>query len=238
MGALLMNGCSYQKPAETETEVIPQEQETVSEPAEETEPAEEPAAATITEGTNTFKWETTTSSLEFEYPASYRDIAVQPLATKPKITSGISDLLGPNDSLSSIDDIYFTDEVFGIEMPLRAIFIEVASEDTVKKILSVILSQSQIFPSDVSFNYVLGDETNISLPNLEDPVTKIEVKKDDSMEGVAYLFRLAVEGQTSTYAVLFISNYSDQESFNELDDTVTSSVKIGTSEAMSQKFGT
>jgi len=229
VAVLSLSGCNWlQKTTETPT---------TPEPVNEIGGAIYPTVEPTISATKAYTWETTTAALQLKYPTDYKGIGLEPFETKPQITEEIRSALGTNDFLLSLNDVYFTNEAVGIELPLRALFFDVSSEETVKKILPFVLSRSQMLPPTFSFNYQLGTESNVNFTNLSNPVKKFDVMKDGSKEGHAYLFRVAVEGQTSTFAVLFIRNYYESEYFQELDELITSSTEIGPSAAWSQKFG-
>ena len=229
VAVLSLSGCSWFQ-AKNETPAT-------SESASEVGGAIDPTVKPTISATKSYTRETATAALQFNYPGDYKGPVLEPFETKPKLTEKIRSVLGPNDSLISISDVYFTNEGVGIELPLRAVFFDVSSEEAVKKILPFVLSTSQMLPPTFSFNYELGTESNIIFPNLPSPVKKFDVMQDGTKKGHAYLFRLAVEGQTSTFAVLFISNYYEREYFQELDKFIISSIKIGPSAAWSQKSG-
>lgn len=141
--------------------------------------------------------------------------------------------LGKNDSILSINDVvYFTNEDVGIELPLRALLFDVSSEETLKKVLPQILSNSQMTIQDL--NYQIGPETTVNFPKLKNPVKQLDIMENNdksitnsAKEGTAYLIPVAVEGHTSTFAVLFVSNIFEKEYFEELSKLIISTTEIG-----------
>lgn len=198
--------------------------------------------------TKNYTWESTDNAISFSYPVKTNSLVLSPSETRLNLQDyGIADAISTG-SLLSITAVEFPETDRG-NTPLRVLLFEASDKKTVEETMQPSLVMGRGTNPEI---YSIRSKTEIQLPNINQKVDAFTMKglpmlyeaapelsnqNVEFTEGMGYLLRVGVEGQTSIYALIYMDKTFAGNDFEVLKDVVLSSIKIGPSKAFSEKFG-